>query len=196
MVPFPAFCQGTRSWSATLSAKCRASGPAAPGISSQWAWVTKGSRMGWIWTRGIPIFGLIKPFQERGQKNNDSEICGLFRSTLVITVKQRILIGSSEKKRKITASRSPTARPGRCILELFRVGVLVTIDSGGFFLHGCTLNNALSRKNYQKLTYVLNSKRNSETHGLDPQPHRTRVGSMRWKSPPDVAAKRLKTSCR
>lgn len=101
-----------------------------------------------------------------------------------------------KKKRKITASRSPTARPGRCILELFRVGVLVTIDSGGFFLHGCTLNNALSRKNYQKLTYVLNSKRNSETHGLDPQPHRTRVGSMRWKSPPDVAAKRLKTSCR
>ena len=64
------------------------------------------------------------------------------------------------------------------------------------FLHGCTLNNALSRKNYQKLTYVLNSKRNSETHGLDPQPHRTKVGSMRWKSPPDVAAKRLKTSCR
>ena len=196
MVPFPTFCQGTRSWSATLSAKCRASGPAAPGISSQWAWVTKGSRMGWIWTRGIPIFGLIKPFQERGQKNNDSEICGLFRSTLVITVKQRILIGSSEKKTQ-NHSIQITHGPSWAV----HLGALPSWCPGDhwlrrFFLHGCTLNNALSRKNYQKLTYVLNSKRNSETHGLDPQPHRTRVGSMRWKSPPDVAAKRLKTSCR
>ena len=55
-----------------------------------------------------------------------------------------------------------------------------------------------SRKNYQKLTYVLNGKRNSETHGLDPQPRLAQRSAKHalTSSPPDVAAKRLKTSCR